>query len=81
MGSILQWSNGENQPARVLALLLADPKVKRLLLPGMLNVANNLNPVISRLVKGKLVPAEEDIRQYAERHPSSVADYIIRLTE
>lgn len=81
LGSILQWSNGENQPARVLALLLADPKVKRLLLPGMLNVASNLNPVISRLVKGKLVPAEEDIRQYAERHPSSVADYIIRLTE
>jgi len=81
MGSILQWSNGENQPARVLALLLANPKVKRLLLPGMLNVASNLNPVISRLVKGKLVPTEEDIRQYAERHPSSIADYILRLME
>lgn len=81
MGSILQWSNGENQPARVMALLMADPKVKRLLLPGMLNVASNLNPVISRLVKGKLVPAEEDIRQYAERHPSSIAEYMLRLTE
>ena len=78
-GSILQWSSSENQPARVLALLLANPKVKRLLLPGMLNVASNLNPVISRLVKGKLVPAEEDIRQYAERHPSSIADYILKL--
>lgn len=78
-GSILQWSSSENQPARVLALLLANPKVKRLLLPGMLNVASNLNPVISRLVKGKLVPAGEDIRQYAERHPSSIADYILKL--
>lgn len=81
MSEILQWSNGENQPARVLALLLADPKVKRLLLPGMLNVASNLNPVISRLVKGKLVPVEEEIRQYAERHPSSIADYILWLAE
>lgn len=81
MGSILQWSNGENQPARVLALLLADPRVKRLLIPGMLNVASNLNPVISRLVKGKLVPQTKVLQLYAERHPSSIADYILRLME
>jgi len=81
MTSILQWSSGENQPARVMALLLADHKVKRLLIPGMLNVASNLNPVISRLVKGKLVPAEGELRQYAERHPSSIAEYILMLTE
>lgn len=50
LNDVLDFSNFGNQPARVLALLVACPKVKRLYIPGMLCVYGNLNPVISRLV-------------------------------
>ncbi|WP_155941827.1 hypothetical protein [Prevotella sp. AGR2160] len=78
---ILQLTNSDSQPSRVLLLLMACPKVKRLLIPGMLDLAGNLNPVISRLVRGRLKPQEEALRAYAERHPSSVAEFILVLTQ
>lgn len=81
LNDILQFNSSDSQPARVLLLLMAQPKVKRLLIPGMLDLAGNLNPVISRLVKGRLKPQEETLRGYAERHPSSVAEYILVLTQ
>lgn len=79
LNDILQLNNSDSQPSRVLLLLMASPKVKRLLIPGMLDIVGNLNPVISRLVRGRLKPQEEALRAYAERHPSSVTEYILVL--
>ena len=78
---ILNFTNFTNQQARVLALLIANPKVKRILLPGMLGMYGNLNPVISRLVNNKVKPNEDWLRSYIEKHPSSIVAYILRLTE
>jgi hypothetical protein len=77
----LSFTNFTNQQARVLALLIANPKVKRILLPGMLGMYGNLNPVISRLVNNKIKPNEEWLRGYAEKHATSIVTYILRLTE
>ena len=78
---ILNFTNFTNQQARVLALLIANPKVKRILLPGMLGMYGNLNPVISRLVNNKVKPNEDWLRSYIEKHPTSIVAYILRLTE
>ena len=80
LASILQFTSYDNQQAKVLALLIADAKVKRTFIPGMLDMVGNLNPVISRLVKNKIKPNEAAILQYSERHPSSMATYILMLT-
>ncbi len=75
----LQFTSYNNQQTHVLALLMADNKVKRYLIPGMLKVIVNLNPVISRLVNNKLKPHHDEIMLYAERHPTSLATYILQL--
>lgn len=80
LASILQFTSYDNQQAKVLALLIADAKVKRTFIPGMLDMVGNLNPVISRLVKNKIKPNEAAILQYSEHHPSSMAAYILMLT-
>lgn len=79
LDEILQFVSYDNQQARVLAILMAHAKVKRLLIPGMLQVVGNLNPVVSRLVNSKIKTHEKEILQYAERHPSSLASYILAL--
>ena len=79
LNEILQFVSYDNQQARVLAILMAHAKVKRLLIPGMLQVVGNLNPVVSRLVNSKIKTHEKEILQYAERHPSSLASYILAL--
>lgn len=79
LNEILQFISYDNQQARVLVLLMANAKVKRLFIPGMLQVVGNLNPVVSRLVNSKIKMNETDIVQYAERHPSSLATYILAL--
>lgn len=81
VNSILKFNGFDNQQAKVLMLLIADAKVKRTAVPGMLRVVGNLNPVISRLLKNKIKPSEDEIRQYVERHPASLASYILRLIE
>lgn len=78
---ILKFTNYTNQQARVLALLIANPKVKRLLLPGMLNMYGNLNPVISRLVNNKIKPNEVWLQSYVDKHPASIVAYILRLVD
>ena len=77
----LQFTSFTGQPARVLALLIANPKEKRTLLPGMLGIYGNLNPVISRLVNQKLKPNERWLQAYIRKHPASMAYYIIKLLE
>ena len=64
-----------------MALLIANPKVKRVLLPGMLGMYGNLNPVISRLVNNKIKPNEGWLQAYVEKHPAGIVAYILRLTE
>ena len=81
VNSILKFNGFDNQQAKVLMLLIADAKVKRTAVPGMLRVVGNLNPVISRLLKNKIKPSEDEIRQYVERHPASLASYILKLIE
>ena len=79
LNEILQFVSYDNQQARVLAILIAHAKVKRLLIPGMLQVVGNLNPVVSRLVNSKIKTHKKEILQYAERHPTSLASYILAL--
>jgi hypothetical protein len=78
---LLKFSSLASQQAKVLAILMAVPKVKRTLLPGLLGIYGNLNPVISRLLNNKLKPDEEAWQTYAEKHPASCAAYIISLSE
>ena len=33
------------------------------------------------LMKNKIKPAEDDLRQYVDRHPASMAAYILTLIE
>ena len=81
ISQILKFNGWDNQQAKVLMLLMTDPKVKRTDIPGMIRVIGNLNPVISRLMKNKIKPAEDDLRQYVDRHPASMAAYILTLIE
>ena len=76
---VLAITNYDHQQAKVLALLIANRKVKRTHIPGMLGVFGNLNPVISRLMKNKILSQQEEIRHYKERHPVSLAAYIVSL--
>lgn len=81
LSGVLDFSNFGNQPAKVLALLIACPKVKRLHIPGMLCIYGNLNPVISRLVNNKLKTNHEWLRDYVKANPTSMVYYILRLIE
>lgn len=76
---VLEITNFGNQPARVLALLMGNPKVKRLYIPGMLNVYGNLNPVISRLVNNKLKANDSLLKEYVQNNPKSMVYYFLRL--
>ena len=76
---VLNFTNFTHQQARVLALLIANPKEKRALLPGMLGMYGNLNPVISRLVNSKIKPNEAWLKAYLQTHTWSMAHYIESL--
>lgn len=78
---VLKFNNFTNQSARVLALLIANPKAKRLHLPGMLGMFGNMNPVISRLMNGRIKAGREQLENYARENPASMVQYIVRLTE
>lgn len=60
---VLKLTNTEGQHAKVLALLMADMKVKRSLIPGMLGIYGNLNPVISRLINSRIKVSEPILRK------------------
>lgn len=76
---VLEITNFNNQPAKVLALLMGNPRVKRLYIPGMLNVYGNLNPVISRLVNNKLKVNDSLLKEYVKNNPKSMVFYFLRL--
>ncbi|WP_336325088.1 hypothetical protein [Porphyromonas pogonae] len=64
LDEVLRFSNFYHQQAKVLAILVANPKVKRSLIPGVLGIYGNLNPVISRLVNNKIKTNEKVLKEY-----------------
>lgn len=77
----LHFTTANNQQVRVLILLLAMPRVKRTLLPGMLGIYGNLNPVVSRLYHSKIGNNNAILAEYCRANPASVVNYILKLTE
>ena len=78
---LFHFTSANSQQVRVLILLLAIPKVKRTLLPGMLGIYGNLNPVISRLYHSKIGDNRKALIDYCKAHPSSIVHYILKLSE
>lgn len=78
---IFHFTTVNSQQVRVLILLLAMPRVKRTLLPGMLSMFGNLNPVISRIYHHKINDNRETLTSYCEQVPSSIVNYILKLSE
>lgn len=66
---VLKLTNKEGQHAKVLALLIADSKIKRSLIPLMLGIYGNLNPVISRLINNRIKPNEDILTEYQRNAP------------
>ncbi len=81
MEDLLHFNNINNQQVKVLLLLLADPKAKRSLLPGMLGIYGNLNPVISRLYHGKIGDNQTALKSWIAHNPSSMVFYMLKLIE
>lgn len=78
---LFHFTSASSQQVRVLILLLAIPKVKRTLLPGMLGIYGNLNPVVSRLYHSKIGDNRKALTDYCEQNPSSIVHYILKLSE
>ena len=78
---IFHFTSVNSQQVRVLILLLAMPRVKRTLLPGMLGIYGNLNPVVSRLYHSKIGDNKTLLDDYCKRNSSSIVNYITKLSE
>lgn len=78
---LFHFTSASSQQVRVLILLLANPKVKRTLLPGMLGIYGNLNPVVSRLYHSKIGDNRKALTDYCKQNPSSIVHYILKLSE
>lgn len=78
VADILKLTNIEGQHAKVLALLLADMKIKRSLISGMLGIFGNLNPVISRLINDRIRVNESILRtELNSNNNTSVFVYLV----
>ena len=78
---IFHFTSVNSQQVRVLILLLAMPRMKRTLLPGMLGIYGNLNPVVSRLYHSKIGDNKTLLDDYCKRNTSSIVNYITKLSE
>ena len=78
---VLNMNRKDSQTAQVLALLLANAKVKRTLIAGMLGLYGNFNPVISRLINGKLKPNKAQLTEYIKHTPVTLVQGILALIE
>lgn len=80
---ILKITNTEGQHAKVLALLIANFKIKRTLIPGMLGIYGNLNPVVSRLINDRIKGNKEILiqKQRADNFKSLFIYLTLKLTE
>lgn len=83
LNDVLKISSYYHQQAKVLAILIANPRVKRSLIPAMLGIYGNLNPVISRLINSKIKSNEELLRNYLEQSPlnSVFVYYVLKLID
>ena len=83
LNDILRFSSYDHQQARVLALLVANPRVKRTDVPGILGLYGNLNPVISRLINNKIKANEQELKEYLkEEYPAvGFVYYILGLID
>ena len=77
---IFHFTSANSQQVRVLILLLAMPRVKRTLLPGMLGIYGNLNPVVSRLYHSKIGDNNAVLTAYFQKNPASIVNYILKLS-
>ena len=78
---VFHFTASNSQQVRVLILLLAMPRVKRTLLPGMLGIYGNLNPVVSRLYHSKIGDNNAVLTAYCKENPTSIVNYILKLSE
>lgn len=80
---VLKISNIEGQHAKVLAMLIANMKVKRSLIPGMLGIYGNLNPVISRLTNDRIKVNENILRETlnSDKHISVFVYLVLKLID
>lgn len=80
---ILKLTNVESQHAKVLALLISDLKIKRILIPSMLGIYGNLNPVISRLINDRIRVNEDILRMYqkSNENKSVFVHLILKLLD
>lgn len=78
---VFHFTTASSQQVRVLILLLAMPRVKRTLLPGMLGIYGNLNPVVSRLYHSKIGNNKALLTDYCSQNPASIVYYILKLSE
>lgn len=80
---ILKLTNVESQNAKVLALLISDLKIKRILIPSMLGIYGNLNPVISRLINDRIRVNEDILRMYqkSNENKSVFVHFILKLLD
>ena len=78
---VFHFTASNSQQVRVLILLLAMPRVKRTLLPGMLGIYGNLNPVVSRLYHSKIGDNNAVLTAYCKENPASIVNYILKLSE
>ena len=78
---VFHLTASNSQQVRVLILLLAMPRVKRTLLPGMLGIYGNLSPVVSRLYHSKIGDNNAVLTAYCKENPSSIVYYILKLPE
>lgn len=83
VSNMLKLSNTDGQYAKVLALLIANPKVKRTLIPGMLGVYGNLNPVVSRLINDRIKVHEEELKDLQKHNDrkSLLIYFILKLID
>lgn len=80
---LLKLGNLQGQQAKVLALLIADMKIKRSLISGILGVYGNLNPVISRLINDKIKVNETALREFqkSDQKKNILVYFILRLLD
>ena len=78
---IFHFTAANSQQVRVLTLLLAMPRVKRTLLPGMLGIYGNLNPVVSRLYHSKIGDNNAILTAYCKENPATIINYVLKLSE
>ncbi|MGL5788123.1 MAG: hypothetical protein ACRCX4_15105 [Bacteroidales bacterium] len=83
INDLLKISSYYHQQAKVLALLIVSPRLKRSLIPGMLGIYGNLNPVISRLINNKIKSNEDFFKLYMEKDPMNIVFvyYVLKLID